>query len=132
MSFRPSSNSGGLDVVDGHFSATAVFRGVEGELLTFGETPHACALKRSGVNENVLAAVIRLNESKALHVVINLTVPVVICMSFADIAAREPARTNARLCSASRCLERNSEAVRAWQSAKAKRPSFRPKVDNSR
>ena len=51
MSFRPSSNSGGLDVVDGNFSAAAVFRGVEGDLLTFGETPHAGALKGSGVNE---------------------------------------------------------------------------------
>jgi hypothetical protein len=59
-----------LDVVDGHLAAAAVFGSVEGNLLTFCKTTQASALKSRCMDEHVLAAVIRLDEAEAFHVVV--------------------------------------------------------------
>jgi hypothetical protein len=57
MSWRlHASDLCSLDVVDGHLAGTAILLSVEGNLLTLDEAAHASALKRRGVNENVLAA----------------------------------------------------------------------------
>ncbi len=63
---------GRLDVVDGDLAGAAVFRRVEGDLLAFHETTKASALEGSGVNEHVLAAIVRLDEAEALLVVVEL------------------------------------------------------------
>jgi hypothetical protein len=59
-----------LDVVDGDFSGAAVFGGVEGDLLAFAQAADAGALERGGVDEHVLAAIVRLDEAEALLVVV--------------------------------------------------------------
>ncbi len=61
-----------LNVVDGNLAGTAVFCGVEGDLLAFDEVAHAGALKSSGMNKDVLAAIVRLDEAEALHVIVEL------------------------------------------------------------
>src|SRR5690349_3346031 len=64
------SSLGLLDVVDGDLAAAAVLGGVEGDLLTFNKIAHAGALESGGVDEHVLAAIVRLDEAEALHVVV--------------------------------------------------------------
>ena len=59
-----------LDVADGGLAGAAVFLGVEGHLLALDEPTHSRALKRGGVDENVLAAIVRLNEAEAFLVVV--------------------------------------------------------------
>src|SRR5215207_6261569 len=66
------SYSGGLDVVDGDLAAAAVLGRVEGNLLTFRQTTQAGTLEGRCMDENVLAAVFRLNEAETLHVVVEL------------------------------------------------------------
>ena len=55
-----------LDVVDGNLAGAAILRRVEGNLLAFDEAAHAGALKSGGMDEHVLAAVVRLDEAEAL------------------------------------------------------------------
>src|SRR5688572_17337002 len=58
------------DVVDGDLAGTAVLGGVEGDLLALDETAQAGALERGGVDEDVLAAVVRLDKAEALLIVV--------------------------------------------------------------
>ena len=58
-------SSSRLDVADGDLAGAAFFLGIEGDLLAFDQPAHSGALERSCVDENVLAAVVRLNEAEA-------------------------------------------------------------------
>src|SRR5437773_964738 len=60
----------GLDVVDGNLSRATVFPGVEGDLLALDEAADAGLLKSRGVDENVLSAAVRLDETKALLAIV--------------------------------------------------------------
>jgi hypothetical protein len=62
----------GLDVADGDLAGPAIFLGVERHLLAFPQAMHAGALESRGVYEDILAAVIRRDESEALLVVVKL------------------------------------------------------------
>jgi hypothetical protein len=55
----------GLNIGDGDLSGSAVFLGVENDLLTLVETLHAGTLESGGVHKHVLAAIVRLNEAEA-------------------------------------------------------------------
>src|SRR5262245_20238858 len=68
----PSQTLGLLQVRGGILAAAAVGLDVEADLLAFDEAAHAGALERGRMNEDVLAAVVRLNETKALLAVIKL------------------------------------------------------------
>ena len=59
-----------LDVAHGDLATAAVFLGVEGNLLALDQSTHAGALERGGMDEDVLASVIRLNEAEAFLIVI--------------------------------------------------------------
>jgi hypothetical protein len=61
-----------LDVADGDLAGSAVFLGIEGDFLTFGQATHSGPLERGGMDKHVLAAIIRLNKAKAFLVVIEL------------------------------------------------------------
>src|SRR5262249_1491646 len=62
----------GLDVGDGGLAGATVRLGVEGDLLAPGETAHAGALESRGVDEHVLAAVVRLDEAEAPLAIVEL------------------------------------------------------------
>jgi hypothetical protein len=61
-----------LDVAYGDLAGAAVFLGIEGNLLAFDQSAHSGTLERGGVDENVLAAVVRLNEAEAFLVIVKL------------------------------------------------------------
>lgn len=63
---------GRLDVADRNLTGAAIFLGIEGDLLAFDQSTHSGALERGGVDEHILAAVIRLNEAKAFLIVVEL------------------------------------------------------------
>src|SRR5260370_13136432 len=69
---RPSCGLRGLDIADGDLAGAGIFLRVEGNLLAFGQSAHACALESGGVDEYVLAAVVRLNEAKTLLAIVEL------------------------------------------------------------
>jgi hypothetical protein len=64
--------SGRLDVADGDLAGAAIFLGIERNLLAFDQPAHSGALKSRSVDEDVLAAVVRLNEAEAFLVVVEL------------------------------------------------------------
>ena len=59
-----------LDGADGDLAATRIVLGVELYLLAFAQALDAGALKRGGVDEHVLLAVVRLDEAEAFLVVV--------------------------------------------------------------
>ena len=59
-----------LDVANGDLAGATIFLGVERDLLAFAETAHTCALECCCVDENVLAAVIRLDKAEAFLIVV--------------------------------------------------------------
>jgi hypothetical protein len=61
-----------LDIADSDLAGAAVFLGIERHLLAFDQPAHAGALERSCVDENVFAAVVRLNEAEAFLVIVEL------------------------------------------------------------
>ena len=63
---------GCLDIADGDLAGAAVFLGIESDFLAFDQSAHAGAFERGGMDENVLAAVVRLNEAEAFLVVVKL------------------------------------------------------------
>jgi hypothetical protein len=85
----------GLDVADRELAGAAVFLDVERDLLALHQTAHSSALERGGMNENVFAAVIRLDEAEAFLVVIKLYDAGIHEVSFADPGALDPS-THAR------------------------------------
>jgi hypothetical protein len=62
----------GLDGAHGDLAGAAIFLRIEGNLLAFDQPAHSGALERGGVDKDVLAAVIRLNEAEAFLVVVEL------------------------------------------------------------
>jgi hypothetical protein len=61
-----------LKIADCDLARTAIFLGIKGDLLALDEAADIGALKSRGVNENVLAAVLRLDEAKAFLAVVEL------------------------------------------------------------
>jgi hypothetical protein len=61
-----------LDIADGDLTGAAILLGIEGDLLTLVEGAHAGALEGRGVDEHILAAIIRRNEAEALLIVVEL------------------------------------------------------------
>jgi hypothetical protein len=61
-----------LDIRDGGLAGAAIFLGIEGDLLALDQPTHSGALKRGGVDENILAAIVRLDKTEAFLVVIEL------------------------------------------------------------
>ena len=66
------SVSRGLELADGDLAGARIGLRVEDDLLAFRKSADAGALKRRGVDEHVLAAVIRLDETKTLLTVVKL------------------------------------------------------------
>src|SRR5579871_4727142 len=60
------SASGGLEPVRGHLARPAILDQLEADLLPFLEVADAGALESADMDENVLAAIIRLNEAETL------------------------------------------------------------------
>ena len=58
-----------LQIASRGLAGTTVGFDIEADLLAFDEAAHASALNRAYVNENILAAVIRLNKSIAFLVI---------------------------------------------------------------
>jgi hypothetical protein len=63
---RCGISSLGAKIVGRHLAGTLVLNELVGDLLTIPEIAHAGTLDCADVDENVLAAVIRLNESETL------------------------------------------------------------------
>jgi hypothetical protein len=63
---------GSRDGADSDLASAAIFLRVERDLLAFIQAAHASALEGSRVDENVLAAVVRLDEAEALLIVVKL------------------------------------------------------------
>src|SRR5262245_11483967 len=61
-----------FDRADRDLAAARIVLRVELHLLAFAQALDACALKRGGMNEDVLLSVVRLNEAEALFVVVEL------------------------------------------------------------
>lgn len=61
-----------LDGADGNLAAAAILLRIEGDLLALDQSTHSGALERGRVNEDVLAAVVRLNEAEAFLIVVEL------------------------------------------------------------
>jgi len=59
-----------LDVADGRLAGAAIFSGIESDFLAFDQPTHPGALKRRGMDENILAAIVRLNKAETLLVVV--------------------------------------------------------------
>ena len=72
----------GADIGNRDLARPTVFLCIEGDFLAFDQAPHSSTLKRGGVDEHVLAAAIRLNEAETFLVVVELTVPFCIKLSF--------------------------------------------------
>src|SRR5258705_49992 len=66
------SFGGGIESLGGHAAAAAarIALGVELHLLAFTQAADAGALQRGGVDENVLLAVVRLNEAEAFLIIV--------------------------------------------------------------
>jgi hypothetical protein len=58
--------SQGLQIFRGRFAGLAVNHDFEGNALTFPKLAKACAFHGADVNENILAATFRLDESVSL------------------------------------------------------------------
>src|SRR5258707_15553659 len=63
---------GDFDLADGDLAAARIVLGVESDLLALAQAVDAGALQCGGMDENVLLAVIRLDETEALLVVVEL------------------------------------------------------------
>ena len=61
-----------LDAAHRDFAGAAVLLGIEGHLLALHQPAHSGAFERGSVDENVLTAIIRLNEAEAFLVVVEL------------------------------------------------------------
>jgi len=63
---EPVTNLCGPKVVSRALARSAILHDVVRDLLTIVQRPHAGALYRRNVDENVRAAIVRLNEAEAL------------------------------------------------------------------
>jgi hypothetical protein len=80
----------GLDIADGDLAGAAILLGIEGNLLTLVEAAHAGALEGRGVDEYVLAAVIRRNKAEALLIIVELYSARVHGIPFTGLGTVEP------------------------------------------
>src|SRR5262252_8448432 len=69
---RRPSRSRHPNVRNGGPAGPPVFLGIEGNLLTLAKTAQTGTLQRCGMDENVLAAAVRLDESEAFLIVVKL------------------------------------------------------------
>jgi hypothetical protein len=66
----------------------AILLNIKCDLLALDQPTHSGALERGGVNENVIAAVIRLDEAEAFLIIIKLNGTCIHCKRpFADLRA---------------------------------------------
>jgi hypothetical protein len=79
----------GADVGNRDLARPAVFLCIEGDFLAFDQATHSSALKRSGVDEHVLAATIRLNEAESFLVIVELH-GAFLHKAILDVGALEP------------------------------------------
>jgi hypothetical protein len=63
---------GDFDLADGDLAAARIVLGVEGDLLALAQAIDAGALQGGGVDENILLTIVRLDESEAFLVVVEL------------------------------------------------------------
>src|ERR1700738_1842402 len=68
----PAGRSLRPDVVDRGLAGAPILAGVERHLLAFAQAGHPGALEGRGVDEHVLAAVVRLDEAIALLIIVEL------------------------------------------------------------
>jgi hypothetical protein len=61
-----------LDICNGDLARTAVFLGIERNLLAFAQATHTGTFKRCHMNEDIVAAAIGLNEAESFLLVIKL------------------------------------------------------------
>jgi len=61
-----------LDIADGGLAGAAILLGIEGDLLALDQPTHPGALERGGMDENVLATIVRLNEAEAFLIIVEL------------------------------------------------------------
>src|SRR5271165_3012035 len=83
-----------LDIADGDLAGASILLGVEGDLLTLVEAAHAGALERRGVDEHVLAAVVRRDKAEALLIIVELYSARVHGIPFTGLGTVEPRRLN--------------------------------------
>ena len=62
----------GLEFVDGSLAGPLIGMRVKSDLLAFAQCVNARALESGSVDENVLAAVVRLDEAEAFLIVVEL------------------------------------------------------------
>jgi hypothetical protein len=79
-----------LDIADGDLARTAIRFGLERHLLPFAKTANSGSLKGCRVDENVLVTVVRLDEAKALLIVVELNCACIHCiaLSFTDVCTQ--------------------------------------------
>jgi hypothetical protein len=95
-----------LDVCHGDLAGAPVFLGIERHLLALDKPTHSGTLKCGGVDKNILAAIIWLDETKALLVVVEFHGAVSHEYPFADPSAVLPkTRVRATWGVTCRCLE---------------------------
>ena len=63
---RAKKTLGGLQLAGGHLARLVIALQLEADLLAFDEIAHAGAFDGRDVNEDIGAAVVRLNEAEAL------------------------------------------------------------------
>jgi len=61
-----------LDSSHRQLPGAAILLNIERDLLALDQPAHSGAFKRRGVNENILAAIVRLNEAEAFLIVVEL------------------------------------------------------------
>jgi hypothetical protein len=62
----------GVDVVNADPARPVVLPCIEGDFLAFEQATHSSALKRTGVDEHVPAAIIGLNEAETSSIIVEL------------------------------------------------------------
>src|SRR5271166_95369 len=61
-----------LDVADRDLAGAAIFLSVKGHFLALDQSAQACALKSRCMNENILAAAVRLDKAETFLIVVEL------------------------------------------------------------
>jgi hypothetical protein len=111
-----------LDCSDRKLAGAAILLNIKTDLLALDQPAHSGAFERGGMNENIVAAVIRLNEAETFLVIVKLNgtsihriVLSLICMP------QRPSHTI--VCAELGCVDVwEGLNARPTQSAKAKRP----------
>ena len=75
-----------LKLLSRRFAAARIDHNLVGDLLPLGQVPETSTFNRADVNEDIGAAIIRLDETKALRQLNHLTVPVAMTRPFHEQA----------------------------------------------